>query len=90
MTVRLTQLDGKLPNLALMKLSHYFQAQGGDVVLERSATRGLFEPQYDADSSLRWFQRWAIRRGYMKSGLDEYIAAQAGRGKAIQREELFA
>ena len=32
MIVRLTQLDGTLPNLALMKLAHWHRSRG-DVVL---------------------------------------------------------
>lgn len=47
MNVRLTQLDGKLPNLALMKLSHWHRAQGDSVTLSRSVERELFEPEYD-------------------------------------------
>jgi hypothetical protein len=46
-TVRLTQLDGKLPNLALMRLSAFHKAQGDVVHFSRSAQRGLFEPPYD-------------------------------------------
>ena len=36
MKVRLTQLDGKLPNLALMKLAHWHRAQGDEVHLVRT------------------------------------------------------
>ena len=46
-TVRLTQLDGKLPNLALMKLAHYHRAHGDEVHLARTPTPTLFEPEYD-------------------------------------------
>ena len=46
-TIRLTQLDGKLPNLALMKLSHWHKARGDDVRFERRPTPSLFEPRYD-------------------------------------------
>lgn len=46
--VRITQLDGALPNLALMKLSHWHKTQGDRVLFSRSPTRDLFEPaQYD-------------------------------------------
>jgi hypothetical protein len=41
--VRLTQLDGKLPNLALMKLAHYHRDQGDEVYLERNALPTMFE-----------------------------------------------
>lgn len=47
MKVRITQLDGKLPNLALMKLAHWHKARGDDVAFTREARRDLFEPEYD-------------------------------------------
>lgn len=47
MQIRLTQIDGALPNLALMKLSHFHKSNGHDVFFERSVQRGLFEPDYD-------------------------------------------
>lgn len=47
MNVRLTHIDGKLPNLALMKLSHWHKAQGDSVTFTRSLTRDVFEPEYD-------------------------------------------
>ena len=47
MKVRLTQIDGKLPNLALMKLSAFHKAAGDEVHFSRSPFRGLFEPDYD-------------------------------------------
>jgi len=47
MQVRLTHIDGKLPNLALMKLSHWHRAQGDEVTLARTPSPSMFEPQYD-------------------------------------------
>lgn len=47
MKIRLTQLDGKLPNLALMKLSHFHNAKGDEVHFQRSINKGIFEPEYD-------------------------------------------
>lgn len=47
MKVRLTQIDGKFPNLALMKLAHWHKAKGDDVYFERSISMGFFEPEYD-------------------------------------------
>jgi hypothetical protein len=46
-TVRLTQIDGKLPNLALMKLSHWHRQQGDSVFFSRSVYRDMIEPKYD-------------------------------------------
>jgi hypothetical protein len=47
MKVRLTQIDGKMPNLALMKLSHWHKALGDDVYFTHQAHRDLWEPDYD-------------------------------------------
>lgn len=46
-SVRLTQLDGKLPNLALMRLSAWHKARGDTVHFSRSPRRSLWEPQFD-------------------------------------------
>lgn len=46
-TIRITQLDGSLPNLALMKLAHWHRSKGDEVVFTRQIERDLFEPAYD-------------------------------------------
>ncbi len=43
--VRITHLDGKLPNLALMKLSAWHRENGDDVYFSKSPYRDLFEPK---------------------------------------------
>lgn len=45
--VRLTQLDGKLPNLALMALGHWHRERGDECTFYRSPFRHLGEPEYD-------------------------------------------
>lgn len=47
MNIRLTQIDGKLPNLALMKLSHWYKSQGDQVTFTERIRKDLFEPEYD-------------------------------------------
>lgn len=50
MDVKLIQLDGveDVPNLALMKLAHYFRfVKGANIHFTRSVKRDLFEPEYD-------------------------------------------
>ena len=47
MNVRLTQIDGKLPNLALMRLGHWHRERGDAVTFTRSVYRHLDEPDYD-------------------------------------------
>ena len=46
MEVKLTQLDGSLPNLALMRLAAYHRKQGDSLTLSRSPFRDLFEPEF--------------------------------------------
>lgn len=45
--IRLTQIDGALPNLALMKLAHWHKQQGHEVVQTRQIEPDLFEDHYD-------------------------------------------
>ena len=45
--VRLTQIDGALPNVALMKLAHYHREQGDEVYFTRHVEPELFEPKPD-------------------------------------------
>lgn len=45
--VRLTQIDGKMPNLALMKLAHWHRAKGDEIYFTRGAHRDFWEPDYD-------------------------------------------
>lgn len=47
MRVKLVQIDGKLPNLALMQLASWHKSRGDDVVLTRDTQHDLFEPAYD-------------------------------------------
>ena len=41
--VKLVQLDGKLPNLALMQLAHWHSSQGDWVKLTKSVQPTLFD-----------------------------------------------
>lgn len=47
MRVKLVQIDGKLPNLALMQLASWHRSCGDDVVLTRDPAHDMFEPAYD-------------------------------------------
>jgi hypothetical protein len=45
--VRLTQIDGKLPNLALMKLARHYRDQGYELHFSKRPERDMLEPSYD-------------------------------------------
>jgi hypothetical protein len=46
MIVRFTQIDGKLPNLALMKLAAYHRERGDEVRFTKHVERDMLEPAY--------------------------------------------
>lgn len=46
MIVRLTQIDGKLPNLALMKLAQHHRARGNELRFTKHVERDMLEPEY--------------------------------------------
>lgn len=46
MHVRITQIDGKLPNLAFMAISAYHRRRGDEIHFTRDVERRLFEPEY--------------------------------------------
>lgn len=48
MIVRLTQIDGKLPNLALMKIACYHKERGDELHFSRHVARDMLEPEYGA------------------------------------------
>jgi len=45
--VRLTQIDGKLPNLALMKLAKHHRDRGHEIHFTRQVERDMLEPEYN-------------------------------------------
>lgn len=46
MNVLLLQLDGKLPNLALMRLAAHYRRQGDDVTLRQAANHRSLQPRF--------------------------------------------
>jgi hypothetical protein len=62
--IRLTQLDGELPNLALMKLAAWHREHGDAIHFTRNPQRGLFEPDYDIvyGSAIFTFSRPQVER----------------------------
>ncbi len=57
MTVLLLQLDGKLPNLALMRLASHHRAQGHTVTLRMACNSRSVQPRFDDPAE--WDQVWA-------------------------------
>jgi hypothetical protein len=76
--VRLTQIDGELPNLALMRLAHFYRATGDHVVLTRSVERGLFEPAYDLVYGSSIFDFSGKRREIFRSYFPDAVLGGTG------------
>jgi hypothetical protein len=45
--VRLTSIDSKLPNLALMRIAAYHRDRGDEIHFSKALVPGLLEPEYD-------------------------------------------
>tara|TARA_Y100000310_G_scaffold332443_2_gene408018 strand:+ start:542 stop:1498 length:957 start_codon:yes stop_codon:yes gene_type:complete len=80
MKVRLTHIDGKLPNLALMKLAHWHHEQGHSVYLERGPQPNLFEPDYDMVYASTIFEWSKPVIGRLKDAFPEAFVGGTGTG----------
>lgn len=88
MNVRLTQLDGKLPNLALMRLSAFHKARGDSVAFFRTPYRQLGEPEYGAvyGSAIFSFTRDRVER--MRREFPDALIGGTGGDRALNVEAV--
>jgi hypothetical protein len=87
--VRLTQIDGKLPNVALMKLAHWHKAQGDEVVVTRDLERDMFSPDFDRVYASAIFTFSADRVDRFLKNWPEAIIGGTGTGSAHTIEQLI-
>ena len=87
--VRLTQIDGALPNIALMKLSSWHKARGDNVVVTRKLERDLFEPEYDRVYGSAIFQFSQARIDRFKREWPSAIMGGTGTTSEQTVEELL-
>jgi hypothetical protein len=78
--VRITQLDGSLPNLALGRLAAWHREAGDAVIFADTPRRGLFEPDYDVvyGSAIFDFSRDLV--GQLKTEFPGAIVGGTGSG----------
>ena len=88
-TVRITQLDGALPNIALMKLAHFHRAQGDDVQVTREIERSLFEPRYDKVYGSAIFKFSEERIARFRAEWPEAVLGGTGTGNPTTVEEVI-
>lgn len=89
MNIRITHLDGKLPNLALMRLAHWHRAQGHHVHFSRLVHRELFEPQYDIVYGSTIFKFSADRLKRFRTEFPDAIIGGTGSDSKVTVEEVI-
>ena len=99
MRVRITQLDGKFPNLALMRISAFHKGRGDEVHFTFSPHRDLFEMDYDRVYASCIFKfnldRVATLRTYFPdaivggSAVENYDLTQIGRRAQLTVEDAL-
>lgn len=87
--VRLTQLDGALPNLALMRLASYHRARGDQIHVTRRIEADMFDPSYDVvyGSAIFDFSRDRVER-FMRVWPGALVGG-TGSGAAVTVEQLI-
>jgi hypothetical protein len=71
--VRLTQIDGKLPNLALMKIARFHRDRGDEIVFSKHVRRDMLEPEYSRVYGSAIFGFSAGRVAEFREGFPEAI-----------------
>jgi len=86
--VRITQIDGKLPNLALMRIAAWHLARGDEIHFSRTVTRRLDEPEYAAvyGSAIFKYSEERIRR--FVAEFPEAIIGGTGTGAISRIEDI--
>jgi hypothetical protein len=88
MIVRVTQLDGKLPNLALMRLAAWHSHEGDEVHWERGTSRGLYEPDYDIVYGSAIFSTSAKAVELFRSQFPGAIVGGSGGDKDLRVDDI--
>ncbi len=87
MNIRLTHVDGSLPNLALMKLSAWHKSQKDNVYLMYSVEPQLFEPKYEVVYASSIFTASAAKLSLMKACWPTSIIGGTGTNTTITVEQ---
>jgi hypothetical protein len=88
MKIRITQLDGKLPNLALMKLSAWHRSQGDEVFWERGVSRQFDEPDYDVVYGSAIFSTTAKAAALFRQQFPGAIIGGSGGDASLRVEDV--
>ncbi|WP_244443058.1 hypothetical protein [Bradyrhizobium sp. Ai1a-2] len=89
MHVRVTQIDGALPNLALMRLAAHHRTRGDQVHFTRRVRRELFEPPYDVVYGSAIFKFSADRLARFMNEFPGAIVGGTGTDSTVTVERLI-
>lgn len=89
MNIRLTQIDGTLPNIALMKLAAYYRSRGDFVELTYRIDMDLFEPQWDLVYASCIFSFSRDRLEHFKRQFPNAIIGGTGSGNTATIESII-
>jgi hypothetical protein len=87
--VRLVQLDGSLPNLAIMKLARWHLDNGDTIHVTRRILPDLFEPQYDRVYGSAIFKFSQNRIALFRQQWPDGILGGTGTGLATTVEQVI-
>lgn len=88
MKVRITHLDGRLPNLALMRLAAWHRAEGDDVHFETSPERLLGEATYDRVYASAIFSKTAPAVEQLLRDFPDAVVGGTGTESKVMTEEF--
>jgi len=86
--VRLTDIDSKIPNMALMRLADHHIKRGDEVVYARGSLRDLFDGQYDKVYGSSVFRFAAPKRDTFIREFPEAILGGTGTDNQTTIEEI--
>lgn len=86
--VRITQLDGALPNLALMRLSAWERAEGAEVHWRKGHARQFDEPDYDAAYASAIFETSAKAVAQFRQQWPRALIGGNGGDKALRVDDI--
>lgn len=87
--VRITQIDGTLPNLALMRVAHWHKSLGDEVTFTRQAHRDLLEPDYDVVYGSAIFKFSAPKIARFRADFPNAILGGTGTDSALTIEDII-
>lgn len=89
MRVKLVQIDGALPNLALMQLASWHKARGDEVVYTRDTSHGLFDGAFDCVYGSAIFKFSADKIARLRDAYPDAIVGGTGTDSQQTVEEVI-